>query len=49
MGTIPRKKSPSHSGPLELCRSARAKQNVGPEVVVWEVCLKGVPRRVTGL
>lgn len=27
----------------------RAKQNLGPEVVMWEVCPWNVPRRVTRL
>lgn len=27
----------------------RAKQNLGPVVVMWDVCPQGVPRRVTRL
>lgn len=27
----------------------RGKQSLGPEVVMWDVCPQGIPRRVTGL
>lgn len=46
-GTRPRKKSPPTV--VSWNCAVRAKQNLGSEVVMWEVDPKGVPRRVTRL